>query len=108
MAEVDGTEAARSQSAAYLRAFRPHLRPSAVIPNESGQRHSRDETAAREVLEKVEAYGRKGFVIKANLARVVETRAMVAETVERFSRLDILVNNAGRRPCGTHPHAAGR
>jgi NAD(P)-dependent dehydrogenase (short-subunit alcohol dehydrogenase family) len=33
---------------------------------------------------------------------------MVAETVERFSRLDILVNNAGRRPCGTHPHAAGR
>lgn len=57
--------------------------------------YSRDETAAREVLEKVEAYGRRGVVIKANLASVQETQAMVNQAIERFSRLDILVNNAG-------------
>src|SRR5262245_52534716 len=57
--------------------------------------YSRDEAPAREVLTKVEAYGRKGVIIKANLASVPETRAMVAQAVERFDRLDILVNNAG-------------
>jgi glucose 1-dehydrogenase len=57
--------------------------------------YSRDETPAREVLAEVEAEGRKGIIIKADLANVAETRAMVAETVERLGRLDILVNNAG-------------
>lgn len=57
--------------------------------------YSRDEVAAKEVLAQVEAYGRRGIIIKANLASVSETRAMVDETVERFERLNILVNNAG-------------
>ena len=48
-----------------------------------------------DVLAEVEAIGRRGIVIKANLANVSETRAMVDEVVSRFDRLDILVNNAG-------------
>jgi glucose 1-dehydrogenase len=56
---------------------------------------SRDEAPAREVLTEVEATGRRGIVIKANLANVSEARAMVDEVVSRFDRLDILVNNAG-------------
>ena len=50
---------------------------------------------ARDVLAEVEAIGRRGILIKANLANVSETRAMVDEVVSRFDRLDILVNNAG-------------
>jgi glucose 1-dehydrogenase len=57
--------------------------------------YSRDEAAASEVLAEVEATGHRGIVIKANLANVSETRAMVDEVVSRFDRLDFLVNNAG-------------
>src|SRR5262245_13478304 len=57
--------------------------------------YSRDEAPAREVLAEVEANGRRGILIKANLANVSETRAMVDEVVSRFDRLDVLVNNAG-------------
>ena len=57
--------------------------------------YSRDEAAARDVLAEVEASGRRGIVIKANLANVAETRTMVDEVVSRLGRLDILVNNAG-------------
>ena len=57
--------------------------------------YSRDEAPAHDVLSEVEAIGRRGIVIKANLANVSETRAMVDEVVSRFDRLDILVNNAG-------------
>lgn len=57
--------------------------------------YNRDDAAARDVLAEVEASGRRGFLIKANLANVSETRAMVDEVVSRFNRLDILVNNAG-------------
>ena len=57
--------------------------------------YSRDKAPARDVLAEVEAIGRRGILIKANLANVSETRAMVDEVVSRFDRLDILVNNAG-------------
>ena len=57
--------------------------------------YSRDEAPARDVLSEVEAIGRRGILIKANLANVSETRAMVDEVVSRFDRLDILINNAG-------------
>ena len=57
--------------------------------------YSRDEAPARDVLAEVETIGRRGILIKANLANVSETRAMVDEVVSRFDRLDILVNNAG-------------
>jgi glucose 1-dehydrogenase len=57
--------------------------------------YSRDEAAAHDVLAEVEASGRRGILLKANLANVSETRAMVDEVASRFDRLDILVNNAG-------------
>src|SRR5262245_65121603 len=57
--------------------------------------YSRDEAPAREVLAGVEASGRRGILIKANLADVSETRTMVDEVVSGFDRLDVLVNNAG-------------
>jgi glucose 1-dehydrogenase len=57
--------------------------------------YSRNEAPARDVLSEVESIGRRGILIKANLANVSETRAMVDEVVSRFDRLDILVNNAG-------------
>jgi glucose 1-dehydrogenase len=57
--------------------------------------YSREEAPAREVLAEVEAAGRRGVVIKADLANVAETRAMVDDVVTRLGRLDILVNNAG-------------
>ncbi|HEY9726566.1 MAG TPA: SDR family oxidoreductase [Chroococcales cyanobacterium] len=50
---------------------------------------------AEETKSKVEATGRQGHVIKADLGVVSDVRQMIAEAIERFGRLDILVNNAG-------------
>ena len=49
------------------------------------------EDTAREV----EARGRRGLAIPANVAREEEVEAMARRTLEEFGRLDILVNNAG-------------
>ncbi|QGV77811.1 SDR family NAD(P)-dependent oxidoreductase [Streptomyces ficellus] len=56
----------------------------------------RDEEAAREVVRKVEATGRRGFALRADAGEAGEA----AEVVERAARalggrLDVLVNNAG-------------
>lgn len=50
---------------------------------------------AEETKSKVEATGRQGHVIKADLGVVSDVRQMIAEAIDRFGRLDILVNNAG-------------
>jgi len=50
---------------------------------------------AQETLTKVEATGRKGFTIKADLGIVNDVHQMVAQGVQHFGKLDILVNNAG-------------
>ena len=50
---------------------------------------------AEETKAKVEASGRKGMVVKADLGVVSDVRQMVAEGIEHFGKLDILVNNAG-------------
>ncbi|HEY9601424.1 MAG TPA: SDR family oxidoreductase [Allocoleopsis sp.] len=50
---------------------------------------------AEETKSKVEAAGRQGHVIKADLGIVSDVRQMIAEAIDRFGRLDILVNNAG-------------
>jgi glucose 1-dehydrogenase len=50
---------------------------------------------ARETLAKVEAAGRKGHIVQADLSSVDHVRKLVAEGVQHFGRLDILVNNAG-------------
>jgi glucose 1-dehydrogenase len=55
--------------------------------------HIEDE--ARQTLAAVEAAGRRGILIRADLARADEARRLVEETVHQLGSLDILVNNAG-------------
>ena len=50
---------------------------------------------AEETKAKVEASGRKGLVIKADLGVVSDIRQMVDEGIQHFGKIDILVNNAG-------------
>ncbi|XGV97662.1 MAG: glucose 1-dehydrogenase [Leptolyngbya sp. BL-A-14] len=50
---------------------------------------------AHETLSKVEAAGRKGYVIQADLSVVSDVQKLVAEGAEHFGKLDILVNNGG-------------
>lgn len=50
---------------------------------------------AEETKAKVEATGRKGLIVKADLGVVSDVRQMVDAAVRHFGKLDILVNNAG-------------
>lgn len=50
---------------------------------------------AEETLSKVEATGRSGFIIKADLGVVSEVRHLIESGIQHFGKLDILVNNAG-------------
>lgn len=50
---------------------------------------------AQETLTKVEATGRKGIIVKADLGVVSDVRQMIAEGIKQLGKLDILVNNAG-------------
>jgi len=57
--------------------------------------YSRSEAEAREVVAGVEAAGRRGLALKADLRRADEARRLVEEAAAGLGRLDILVNNAG-------------
>jgi 3-oxoacyl-[acyl-carrier protein] reductase len=57
--------------------------------------YSRSEDNAKQTLADVEATGAKGLLLRADVSRDDDVRAMVAQTVERFGGVDILVNNAG-------------
>ncbi|MFN0120873.1 MAG: SDR family NAD(P)-dependent oxidoreductase [Blastocatellia bacterium] len=50
---------------------------------------------ATETLRAVEATGRRGLVIQADVSSTTEIRNMYANALETFGRIDILVNNAG-------------
>ena len=50
---------------------------------------------AEETLTKVEATGRKGIIVKADLSVISDIRQMIAEGIKQLGKLDILVNNAG-------------
>lgn len=50
---------------------------------------------AQETLTKVEATGRKGHIVQADLGVVSDIRRLIAEGIQKFGKLDILVNNAG-------------
>jgi glucose 1-dehydrogenase len=50
---------------------------------------------AAETKTKVEATGRKGHVVQADLGNVEDVRKLIREGIGQFGKLDILVNNAG-------------
>ncbi len=50
---------------------------------------------ARQTLEQVEAQGRKGILIQADLAQTDQARRMIDEAFAQLGPIDILVNNAG-------------
>ncbi|MFI8930001.1 SDR family NAD(P)-dependent oxidoreductase [Streptomyces sp. NPDC053474] len=55
----------------------------------------RGEDAAREVVAKIEAAGRRGFAIRADAADAGDAAGCVARAADDLGGLDILVNNAG-------------
>jgi 3-oxoacyl-[acyl-carrier protein] reductase len=65
-------------------------RGCSVLVNYSRSREEAEATASE-----VEALGVRVALVKADVARDGECRAMVAAAVSAFGRLDVLVNNAG-------------
>src|SRR5262245_21850820 len=57
--------------------------------------YNRTLSGAEEALRTVEAAGRRGFMVKADLSNTTEVRKLVTSAIEHFGQLDILVNNAG-------------
>ncbi|MFH0983591.1 MAG: 3-oxoacyl-ACP reductase family protein [Planctomycetota bacterium] len=57
--------------------------------------YRRHDTEAKQVVADIEALGRKGLAIQADVASFTDAQRMVAQVVEAFGGLDILVNNAG-------------
>jgi len=50
---------------------------------------------AEQVIAKIEAMGRRGLAIQADVSSFADAERMVKTVLEHFSRIDILVNNAG-------------
>lgn len=50
---------------------------------------------AQETLAKVEAVGRRGHIVQADLSVINDIQKLVSEGTQHFGKLDILVNNAG-------------
>jgi glucose 1-dehydrogenase len=57
--------------------------------------YNRSPGGAQDALREVEAAGRRGLIVHADLASTADARRLVATAVEHFGKLDILVNNAG-------------
>lgn len=57
--------------------------------------YNRTPGGAQEVLHEVEAAGRRGLIVQADMGNTGDIRKLIATAVEHFGRLDILVNNAG-------------
>lgn len=57
--------------------------------------YRKHDTEAKEVVKQIEALGRRGMAVKADVANFQEADAMVRNVVKEFGRLDILVCNAG-------------
>ncbi|NEW05510.1 3-oxoacyl-[acyl-carrier-protein] reductase [Paenibacillus sp. SYP-B3998] len=53
------------------------------------------ENAAQEVVELIEAMGRKAVKLRADVSSFQEADDLVKQTLEIFGKIDILVNNAG-------------
>jgi NAD(P)-dependent dehydrogenase (short-subunit alcohol dehydrogenase family) len=57
-----------------------------------------DRTGAEAVAAKVKAAGQRALLLQADVGKVAEIDAMMAETVKQLGAPDILVNNAGVYP----------
>jgi glucose 1-dehydrogenase len=57
--------------------------------------YNRTPAGAADALRNVEAAGRRGLIVKADLSNTTEVRNLIATGIEHFGQLDILVNNAG-------------
>ena len=57
-----------------------------------------DQAAAEAVAAGIRAAGRRAHLIRADVSRLADVEAMVAETVRELGAPDILVNNAGVYP----------
>ncbi len=57
--------------------------------------YRRHDTEAKQVVADVEALGRQGLAVKADVANFDDAQRMVDQVAEQFGGLDILVNNAG-------------
>jgi len=57
--------------------------------------YNTDPRGAEEVLAEVQALGRRGAIVHANLGSVDEVRGLLDQSAEALGGLDVLVNNAG-------------
>jgi hypothetical protein len=53
------------------------------------------EAEVRKVADEIAARGGSPIIIRADVSKKEEARAMVAQVIQQFGRLDILINNAG-------------
>ncbi len=53
------------------------------------------ETMAQQVVKEIESLGGEAIANGANVTKMDEVEAMVAQAIEHFGKIDILVNNAG-------------
>ncbi|MDH5200269.1 MAG: glucose 1-dehydrogenase [Candidatus Bathyarchaeota archaeon] len=56
--------------------------------------YSRSEEEARQTLAEVESLGTEALLVRADVSRDDQVRAMVRQTLDRFGSVDVLVNNA--------------
>ena len=63
---------------------------AAVVVN-----YSKSQRQASEVVARIEKEGGQAVVVKADVSKDAEVRALFEEAVRAFGRVDILVNNAG-------------
>src|SRR5437588_3094134 len=64
-----------------------------------------DVEAGRETVRQVEAAGGRAALVRADVTREPDARAMVAFAEEAFGGLDVLVNSAGGTPDPHFPDA---
>jgi 3-oxoacyl-[acyl-carrier protein] reductase len=57
--------------------------------------YRRHDTEAKEVVKKIEAMGRRGLAVKADVSSYDDAQNMAQTVVKEFGRLDIMVCNAG-------------
>jgi glucose 1-dehydrogenase len=50
---------------------------------------------AAETKAQVEATGRKGHIVRADMSKIDDVRGLIGESIRQFGKLDVLVNNAG-------------